>query len=36
VRTVENRLQHVYGKLGVSSRSALADALITAGEQAAN
>jgi DNA-binding NarL/FixJ family response regulator len=36
VRTVENRLQHVYGKLGVSSRSALADALITAGEQAAH
>jgi DNA-binding CsgD family transcriptional regulator len=36
VRTVENRLQHVYGKLGVSSRSALADALITAGEQTAN
>jgi DNA-binding CsgD family transcriptional regulator len=36
VRTVENRLQHVYVKLGVSSRSALADALITAGEQAAN
>jgi DNA-binding CsgD family transcriptional regulator/tetratricopeptide (TPR) repeat protein len=36
VRTVENRLQHVYGKLGVSSRSALADALITAGEQPAN
>jgi DNA-binding CsgD family transcriptional regulator len=36
VRTVENRLQHVYGKLGVTRRSALADALITAGEQEAN
>jgi DNA-binding CsgD family transcriptional regulator len=30
VRTVENRLQHVYGKLGVRSRAALADALGTA------
>jgi DNA-binding NarL/FixJ family response regulator len=27
VRTVENRLQHVYGKLGVGSRRALAEAL---------
>ncbi|HZZ49880.1 MAG TPA: AAA family ATPase [Pseudonocardia sp.] len=29
VRTVENRLQHVYGKLGVRGRSALAEALET-------
>lgn len=29
VRTIENRLQHVYGKLGVSGRAALADALAT-------
>ncbi|MEV5302653.1 LuxR C-terminal-related transcriptional regulator [Amycolatopsis methanolica] len=29
VRTVENRLQHVYGKLGVSGRAELADALRT-------
>ncbi|GAB3347577.1 AAA family ATPase [Amycolatopsis echigonensis] len=29
VRTVENRLQHVYGKLGVSGRAELADALKT-------
>ena len=29
VRTVENRLQQVYGKLGVGSRRALADALAT-------
>lgn len=29
VRTVENRLQHVYGKLGVSGRSQLAEALET-------
>lgn len=29
VRTVENRLQHAYGKLGVSRRSELADALET-------
>jgi len=29
VRTVENRLQHVYGKLGVSSRRALGEALAT-------
>ncbi|GAA5163315.1 LuxR family transcriptional regulator [Pseudonocardia eucalypti] len=29
VRTVENRLQHVYGKLGVKSRRELADALAT-------
>lgn len=27
VRTVENRLQHVYGKLGISSRAELAEAL---------
>ncbi|MGQ0629480.1 MAG: LuxR C-terminal-related transcriptional regulator [Sporichthyaceae bacterium] len=27
VRTIENRLQHVYGKLGIGSRSELADAL---------
>jgi DNA-binding CsgD family transcriptional regulator len=27
VRTIENRLQHVYGKLGISSRAELAGAL---------
>jgi DNA-binding CsgD family transcriptional regulator len=27
VRTIENRLQHVYGKLGISSRAELAEAL---------
>jgi len=29
VRTIENRLQHVYGKLGVSGRAELAEALET-------
>lgn len=29
VRTIENRLQHVYGKLGVGGRTALAEALAT-------
>ncbi len=27
VRTVENRLQHVYGKLGIPGRAALGEAL---------
>jgi DNA-binding NarL/FixJ family response regulator len=29
VRTIENRLQHIYGKLGVAGRSGLSDALRT-------
>lgn len=27
MRTIENRLQHAYGKLGISSRAELAGAL---------
>jgi DNA-binding CsgD family transcriptional regulator/tetratricopeptide (TPR) repeat protein len=36
VRTVENRLQHVYGKLGVRSRSALTEVLATVNASPAN
>jgi DNA-binding NarL/FixJ family response regulator len=32
IRTVENRLQHVYGKLGLRGRAALAEAMDTMGD----